>query len=78
MAAWLLIWPPVCGAVWAGTLSGYTQHVWQASDGLPEQTVQAFAQTHDGYLWIGTTGGLVRFDGAHFTGIRPPKHSLSA
>ena len=47
--------------------SGYTQHVWQASDGLPEQTVQAFAQTRDGYLWIGTSGGLVRFDGVHFT-----------
>ena len=37
------------------------------SDGLPEQTVQAFAQTPDGFLWIGTTGGLVRFDGVHFT-----------
>jgi ligand-binding sensor domain-containing protein len=41
--------------------------VWQAPDGLPEQTVQAFAQTPDGYLWIGTTGGLLRFDGMHFT-----------
>ena len=34
---------------------------------LPEQTVQAFAQTGDGFKWIGTTGGLLRFDGAHFT-----------
>ena len=33
-------------------------------DGLPEQTVQAFAQTRNRYLWIGTTGGLLRFDGA--------------
>ncbi|MGD0479241.1 MAG: two-component regulator propeller domain-containing protein [Terracidiphilus sp.] len=47
--------------------AGYTRHIWQASDGLPEQTVQAFAQTRDGYLWIGTSGGLVRFDGVHFT-----------
>lgn len=47
--------------------TGYTEHLWQAPDGLPEQTVQAFAQTSDGYLWIGTTGGLLRFDGAHFT-----------
>lgn len=53
--------------MWADALTGYTRHVWQASDGLPEQTVQAFAQTPDGYLWIGTTGGLVRFDGVHFT-----------
>jgi ligand-binding sensor domain-containing protein len=51
----------------AESLAGYTRHVWQAADGLPEQTVQAFAQTRDGYLWIGTTGGLLRFDGAHFT-----------
>ena len=35
-------------------------------DGLPEQIVQAFAQTRDRYLWIGTTGGLLRFDGARF------------
>ena len=33
-------------------------------DGLPEETVQAFAQTKDRYLWIGTTGGLLRFDGS--------------
>ncbi|MGO9260659.1 MAG: two-component regulator propeller domain-containing protein [Bryobacteraceae bacterium] len=33
---------------------------------MPENTVQAFAQTPDHYLWIGTSGGLVRFDGARF------------
>jgi len=42
----------------------YVERVWQVQDGLPEQTVQAFAQTKDRYLWIGTTGGLLRFDGA--------------
>lgn len=36
------------------------------ADGLPEDTVQALAQTSDGYLWVGTTGGLARFDGSHF------------
>jgi ligand-binding sensor domain-containing protein/signal transduction histidine kinase len=41
----------------------YTSRTWQMQDGLPEQTVQAFAQTKDRYLWIGTTGGLLRFDG---------------
>src|SRR5580658_6517752 len=45
---------------------GYTRRVWQTQDGLPENTVQAFAQTPDNYLWIGTGGGLVRFDGAAF------------
>lgn len=42
----------------------YTERTWQMQDGLPEPTVQAFAQTRDHYLWIGTTGGLLRFDGA--------------
>jgi ligand-binding sensor domain-containing protein/signal transduction histidine kinase len=42
----------------------YVERTWQVPDGLPEQTVQAFAQTKDRYLWIGTTGGLLRFDGA--------------
>jgi signal transduction histidine kinase/streptogramin lyase len=46
---------------------GYTKRIWEARDGLPDQTAQAFAQTKDGSLWIGTTGGLLRFDGAHFT-----------
>jgi ligand-binding sensor domain-containing protein/signal transduction histidine kinase len=45
---------------------GYTRRVWQTQDGLPENTVQAFAQTADHYLWIGTSGGLVRFNGADF------------
>ncbi len=47
-------------------LAGYARRVWHAEDGLPEETVQAFAQTSDHFLWIGTTGGLVRFDGAQF------------
>src|SRR6204780_3585361 len=47
----------------AETPINYTSRTWQMQDGLPEQTVQAFAQTKDRYLWIGTTGGLLRFDG---------------
>lgn len=45
-------------------LQGYSRRIWQTQDGLPEEPVQALAQTPDGYLWIGTSGGLVRFDGA--------------
>ena len=54
-------------AAQAAAPGGYTRKLWQTQDGLPEQTVQAFAQTPDHYLWIGTTGGLLRFDGARFT-----------
>lgn len=44
----------------------YGRRVWQSSEGLPEDFTQAFAQTADGYLWIGTSGGLARFDGVRF------------
>jgi hypothetical protein len=38
-------------------------------DGVPQNTVYAITQTHDGYLWVGTAGGLVRFDGVQFRSI---------
>ncbi len=44
----------------------YTRTLWKVEDGLPEDTVQGLAETSDGYLWIGTTGGLTRFDGSRF------------
>jgi len=44
--------------------------VWR--DDLPQATVQALAQTTDGYLWLGTWNGLVRFDGHDFRVVAPP------
>src|SRR5258707_93399 len=40
--------------------------VWQAEQGLPANTITAIAQTSDGYLWLGTFAGAVRFDGVRF------------
>lgn len=40
---------------------------WTTEDGLPQNSVAAIAQTPDGYLWLGTFGGLARFDGVKFT-----------
>ena len=37
------------------------------SDGLPQGTISDLTQTPDGYLWLATLGGLVRFDGLRFT-----------
>jgi signal transduction histidine kinase/ligand-binding sensor domain-containing protein/CheY-like chemotaxis protein len=45
----------------------YGHDVWQIEDGLPQNGVRDIAQTPDGYLWIATLEGLVRFDGARFT-----------
>jgi ligand-binding sensor domain-containing protein len=55
-------------------LSQYLRRFWGADRGFPGGSVHAFAQTADGYLWIGTDKGLVRFDGSTFrlvTGTGP-------
>src|SRR5580700_8105741 len=44
----------------------YSHRVWRTEDGLPQNRVQAIAQTNDGYLWAGTSEGLARFDGLRF------------
>jgi len=40
---------------------------WTMEDGLPQSSVNDILQGADGYLWLATFGGLVRFDGASFT-----------
>src|SRR5438093_12283038 len=50
----------------------YLHTVWTTEHGLPQNSVTAILQTRDGYLWIGTFGGLVRFDGVKFTLVEGP------
>jgi len=45
----------------------YLPRVWQTDEGLPNNCVQALAQTPDGYLWVGTREGLARFNGLDFS-----------
>jgi len=45
----------------------YVATVWQTEQGLPQNSVNAMVQDRQGYLWIGTFGGLARFDGERFT-----------
>ena len=40
--------------------------VWRTENGLPQDSVTAILQARDGYLWLGTPGGLARFDGVRF------------
>jgi ligand-binding sensor domain-containing protein/signal transduction histidine kinase len=47
-------------------LANYGRQTWGMENGLPQNTVQALAQTRDGYIWLGTEVGLVRFDGNSF------------
>jgi signal transduction histidine kinase/ligand-binding sensor domain-containing protein len=81
VAMWLALgWPGDAGAQ-SSTLEprprpeSYSRRVWQSSDGLPEDFTQALAQTADGYLWIGTSGGLARFDGVRFAAFSAANES---
>src|SRR5579883_463337 len=47
----------------------YVHRIWQTQQGLAESTVYSVIQTRDGYLWLGTQAGLVRFDGVRFTPV---------
>ncbi|MDB6023913.1 MAG: two component regulator propeller/histidine kinase domain protein [Verrucomicrobiales bacterium] len=50
----------------------FSGRVWHVEYGLPRNTVQAIAQTPDGYMWIGTQSGLARFDGEQFEWFELP------
>jgi diguanylate cyclase (GGDEF)-like protein len=45
----------------------YHHQRWSNENGLPQNTINSITQTTDGYLWLGTLEGLVRFDGISFT-----------
>ena len=47
-------------------LANYGRQTWVMENGLPQNTVQALVQTRDGFVWLGTEVGLVRFDGNEF------------
>lgn len=49
-----------------GPLADYAVTTWNENDGLPAGRIRAIAQDGDGYLWLGTDAGLVRFDGVRF------------
>jgi ligand-binding sensor domain-containing protein/signal transduction histidine kinase len=51
--------------------------LWQREQGLPQNSVHALAQTHDGYIWVGSDDGVARFDGVRFKsiGVREGLHS---
>ena len=53
---------------------------WTTDNGLPQNSIRDILQTRDGYLWLATEGGLVRFDGTRFVvfdksvpGFRKPR-----
>jgi len=63
----------VCSAAeiaWPETIEQelrYGVNYWREAEGLPQSRIRAIVQTRDGYLWLGTDNGVVRFNGASFT-----------
>jgi signal transduction histidine kinase len=64
---WLALTWPLAALDASKPLTSYQRQNWQTESGLPQNTVHAILETQDGYLWLATEGGLVRFDGVKFT-----------
>ena len=65
-----------CGCAWALDpsldVSQYAHTAWKVRDGFTKGIISTVAQTPDGYLWLGTEFGLVRFDGVRTVPWKPP------
>ena len=53
-------------------VSQYAHTVWKVRDGFSKGVITSLAQTPDGYLWVGTESGLLRFDGLRTLEWKPP------
>jgi len=48
------------------TSADWFYRAWQTEQGLPDNSIAAVTQSPDGYLWLGTNGGAIRFNGRRF------------
>src|SRR6202451_565287 len=53
-------------------ISQYAHTTWRVREGFFKGIIYAIAQTPDGYLWLGTEFGLLRFDGVRNVPWQPP------
>jgi len=53
-------------------VSQYAHTSWKIRDGFTKGYISSIAQTSDGYLWLGTEFGLLRFDGVRNVAWQPP------
>ena len=57
-------------------LTQYAHTAWRLQEGVFDASPVSIAQTTDGFLWIGTLNGLIRFDGVHFESWNDRLHEL--
>ncbi|MDZ4797193.1 MAG: two-component regulator propeller domain-containing protein [Bryobacteraceae bacterium] len=53
--------------------TSFRHDTWQSAEGLPHDVVRGLAQTPDGYLWIGMTNALARYDGSRIVRVAGAK-----
>ena len=74
----LMAWSPYAFALNpALDVSQYAHTAWMFREGFFKGTIVAIAQTLDGYLWLGTEFGLLRFDGVRYGAWQPPPGTRS-
>src|SRR5260370_30268859 len=59
-------------------VSQYAHTSWKIRDGFTKGSITSIAQTPDGYIWLGTEFGLLRFDGVHTIPWQPAGEQLPA
>ena len=58
-----------------GLRQDYSVRTWTSDNGLPVNSIRAIAQTPDGFIWLATEEGLVRFDGMNFYTFNPTNNA---
>lgn len=54
---------------YTGASEGYSAVLYYDSNGLPTSEANAIAETREGFIWIGSYSGLIRYDGSNFERI---------
>ena len=67
--------PPAAGLPADKAITQYIHNRWTPRDRLPAIPIRAIAQTTDGYLWLATPQGLLRFDGVRFVNVAPDQNA---
>ncbi|MGE0864927.1 MAG: two-component regulator propeller domain-containing protein [Vicinamibacterales bacterium] len=80
----LLLVPPAGASAQSRLLDEYVLTSWTDEEGLFGGWIVGIAQDRDGYMWVGTVSGLIRFDGLNFErfhgtdGAQLPQRSVSS